>query len=121
MGPKSPETLRVAIQNISGFPMMSTHIKNKQILGFINDHQVDICAMSEINTCWHMLPIQQHLHERTIGWWETLHIAQAYNHHSTLTSAYQKGGMAIFSNNSAAHHVIASGHDPTGLGRWTWT
>ena len=77
--------------------------------------------MSETNVCWHQLPIHERLHERTIGWWETLHISYGYNRNTTVGSAYQKGGVAIFSTNTTAHRVLQSGHDETGLGRWTWT
>ena len=77
--------------------------------------------MSEMNICWHLLPLSQRLHERTIGWWETLHLSHSYNRHANSSSAYQKGGVAVLSINSAAHRVVTSGQDSTGLGRWTWT
>ena len=121
MGPKPPNTLRVVVQNISGFPLHGSHVKNRQIMGFINSNTVDICAMSELNVCWHLLPLHERLHERTLGWWETLHISHGYNRVTNSSSGYQKGGVAIFSINTAAHRVIQSGQDPSGLGRWVWT
>jgi len=121
MRQKLPNTLRVVVQNISGFPLHNGHIKNRQILSFINSNTVDVCAMTETNVCWHLLPVHERLHERTIGWWETLHISQGYNRNSRVGAAYQKGGVTIFSINTAANRVIQSGQDTTGLGRWTWT
>ena len=121
MRQKLPNTLRVVIQTISGFPVHHRHVKNRQIISFINANNVDICAMSEMNVCWHLLPIHERLHERTLGWWETLHISHGYNRNSRVGVAYQKGGVAIFSINNAAHRVIQTGHDPSGLGRWSWT
>ena len=121
MRQKLPNTLRVVVQNISGFPLHNGHIKNRQILSFINSNTVDVCALTETNVCWHLLPVHERLHERTIGWWETLHISQGYNRNSRVGAAYQKGGVTIFSINTAANRVIQSGQDTTGLGRWTWT
>ena len=121
MGPKPDNTLRVVLQNIGGFPANNWHQKNNQILTFINDHEIDVYAFTEMNVCWRFVPVHERLHERTLGWWETLHLAFAYNTQSESTSIYQVGGTALFSINPAAHWAILSGNDTTGLGRWCWT
>ncbi len=119
--PKADHILRVGLQNIGGFPQLATHTKNRQILSFLTTGNFDIFAMTETNTCWHRLPVQERLHERTLGWWETLHISQAYLQDALHTQPFQAGGTCLFSINQAAHRTIESGKDTSGLGRWTWT
>jgi len=98
------------------------HVKNSQLILFVNSSEVDILALSETNVGWHRLPIHQRLHERTRGWWEALHLSLGYYSSDPLArSAFQPGGTAVLSINQAAHRVHSSGSDLSGLGRWTWT
>ena len=119
---KPEHTLRIGLQNIGGFPHYTTNIKNRQIRAAISGGEFDIFALTETNTCWHRLPIQDRLPERTMGWWEALHVSLAYLQETTAhQEPLQPGGVGLFSINQAAHRVIESGHDLSGLGRWAWT
>jgi len=87
----------------------------------VNLAEVDIFLTTENNVAWHKLPAQHHLHERTHGWWESLHITMANNMTDPNSGPYQPGRVGIFSINRAAHRVQSFGRDPTGLGRYCWT
>jgi hypothetical protein len=45
----------------------------------------------------------------------------AWNKHSKGTRHRNFGGVANIVDPNLSHRVISSGHDPSGLGRWTWT
>jgi len=120
--PKPDSTLRICFQNVGGIPHDNVHIKNSQIISFVNSSETDILALSEINVGWRHLPIHQRMHERTRGWWEALHLSLGYYQSDPLVqSAFQPGGTAVLSINQAAHRVHSSGSDISGLGRWSWT
>ena len=103
-----------------GLPQTSSQAKNQQIISFVNTADVDILALTETNICWNLIPVQHRLHERTRGWWETIHLSIAYFKDDPTKSAFQPSGTALFSINQAAHHVHSSGSDTSGLGRWSW-
>ena len=56
-----------------------------------------------------------------MGWWESLHLSIGYFSGVNRAQVFQPGGVSVFSMNQAAHRVIESGHDQSGLGRWSWT
>ena len=45
----------------------------------------------------------------------------AYNTTDEASKVCQRGGCLQLLRNQADNSYIASGQDPTGLGRWTWT
>jgi len=87
----------------------------------VNLAEVDVFLTTKNNVAWHKIPAQHHLHESTCGWWESLHITMANNMTDTNSSAYQPGGVGIFSINHVAHHIQSFGCDPTGFGHYCWT
>ena len=45
----------------------------------------------------------------------------AHNEHDVAGSYTQWGGTGVISQGDLQHHSMASGSDPSGLGRWTWS
>jgi hypothetical protein len=39
----------------------------------------DIFGFAETNLDWRLLPEEQHLFQRTKGWWDSLHISLSHN------------------------------------------
>ena len=122
---KEQHTLRFAMGNIDSLPMTKLDDKNDRIVKFCHDHDVDFLGLTEPNKCWHKLPTDAQLKERFYGQWEHLHTSIAYNKMNPHALPHQVGGAIGMSFNQAAHRVDSigggRGHDPTGLGRWTWT
>jgi len=81
----------------------------------------DIFGFAETNLDWRLLPEEQHLFQRTKGWWDSLHISLSHNTTSAPNTVWQFGGTALFSFDKAAHRIIERGQDPARLGRWCWS
>jgi hypothetical protein len=86
--------------------------------------------MAETNLRWSTLPAESRFYERIRNAWDKSHSCLAYNrtqpcrprHKTKGQSSFQQyGGVALLSTTQAAHRVLNSGRDPTGLGRWSWT
>ena len=122
---KPAQTLRFALANIDSLPMSRKDVKNDHIVEFCRTNDIDFLGLTEPNKCWHKLPTDDRLRERFYGEWENLHTSIAYNKMNPHATANQVGGAIGMSFNQAAHRVDSigggRGHDPTGLGRWTWT
>ena len=123
--PKESHTLRFALANIDSLPMTRNDVKNDCVVSFCQAHDIDFLGITEPNKCWNKLPTDDRLRERFFGVWENLHTSVAYNKMNPHSTAHQVGGAIGMSFNQAAHRVDSvgggRGHDPTGLGRWTWT
>jgi len=63
-------------------------------------------GLYKTNTDWRLLDEKHRLYSRTKGWWESLHISQAYNCTMAPIQWQQWGGTALFSLNWAAHRVV---------------
>ena len=113
--------LRLCFININGLPNNSEHPKNTALFQAIQSTQIDIIALTEINKCWHKMEEKERWRTRTKGWWETSHSTITYNTKDSDAKQFQPGGNIITSIDKAAHRVIESGIDKTGLGRWCWT
>lgn len=111
LGNKSKNGLRVAFQNINGFPRYREQKKNDEIREFMNGNRLDIYGMGEINRCWKNIPYVDSLYERTRGWWENLHISTAYNRNERNKFQYQPGGVAMFSIDEEYSRISRSGRD----------
>jgi len=118
--PKPPNTFRICLQNFGGWPMSAKAQKNNNICCFVNSAEVSIFLTTENNMAWHKIPAQHHLHKQTCRWWESLHITMANNMMDPHSSAYQPGGVGVFSINHVAHCIQSFGSDPTGLGFYCW-
>ena len=122
---KPPNTFRFVSGNIDSFPMGKKDEKNDRLAHFCHEHDVDFAAITEPNKCWGKMATDDRLAERFHGVWENLHTSIAYNKMNPHATAHQVGGAVGLSFDQAAHRVDSvgggRGHDPTGLGRWTWT
>ena len=101
--------------------MEAKHRKNQQLMRFVKQNDMDVIGLSECNLNWKHIQPADRLEERTIGWFESLHISTAYYATYNTVQPYQFGGVSLWSVNQAAHRVMSKGVDTTGLGRWSWT
>lgn len=113
--------LRIGLLNHGGFPPEAAHGKNHDIREFVSKHGFDVVGLTENNLNWQKVPVQNRLHERTRGWFEALHLTTAYYQAFNGISEFLPGGVSLWSMKQAAHRVMESGRDATGLGRWVWT
>jgi hypothetical protein len=127
---KLEDTLQIDFQNIGGLPAFSSHPKNDALHLFILKHNIDIFGIAETNLRWSTLPAESQFYERTQNVWDGTHSSIAYNHTNPRktrqmikgrSTFQQYGRVALLSTTQAAHRVLLSGHDTTGLGRCTWT
>jgi hypothetical protein len=118
---KNKGTLRIALQNIGGFPMKSNDIKEDYIRHGLNNWDIDIFGLVETNIDWRLQSEESKLWSRTCEWWEHLHISFSHNTTSPPVEDKQFGGTAIFTINDIAHRVSEKGKDNYNLGRWSWT
>lgn len=118
----SEAEFRIGMVNIGGVPVEDqTNNKMKEMRTYFSKIGADVVGLSECNVSWRNLPVQLRLHERTRGWWESLHLNTAYFEVFEGRNRSQAGGVSLWSINKGAHRVMASGSDPSGLGRWAWT
>jgi hypothetical protein len=116
------EYLRIGFWNCGGLPQKNNDPKNSMIRQWVTMYSFDVVGLSECNVYWPHLPIHQRLPERTLGWFETLHLSLAYlQEWHDIHTAYQVGGVLLWSLNRMAHRVMEKGSDIRGLGRWCWT
>jgi hypothetical protein len=127
---KLEDTLCIGFQNIGGIPAFSSHPKNDALHSFILQHDFDIFGIAETNLGRSAVPAESQFYERTKNVWDETHSSIAYNHTNPSktrqmikgqSTFQQYGGVALLSTTQAAHRVLLSGRDTTGLGRWTWT
>jgi hypothetical protein len=118
---KPDRILRIWLQNINRLPALRNSVKSKKLISTIAHKQIDIALMTEVGLCWKLVHNSDQWHERTREAFQTTRSSFAYNTNElNMTSTVQFGGVGIMATDDAAHRVIAQGHDPTGLGRWTW-
>ncbi len=114
---KPSNTLRTGFQNIGGFPIDKTKLKEDLIRAGITIGSFDIFGIAETNIDWWTMPEDHKLYYQSKHWWDTLHLSHAFNSTACPSSAKQYGGTAVFSINRSAHRAIDQGSDITGLGR----
>ena len=118
--PKAPSTIRVALQNIQGLPILPYSEKHRQITSCIDLLQIDNFGIAEINLNFPQLPSSHQWRER----FKKLISAHSIYATNTTHITQEKilfGGTAQLSTGMLGHRAIASGVDPSGLGRWCWT
>ena len=113
-------TLRVVSLNVSGLPADPHGIKYQDLLHFITDFSIDILCISEVNLAWHCLPETSHFSQITRHRFRSTASKVACYQDRTLTSSFQRGGVAILVRDSHTGRVCGTGADPMGLGRWAW-
>ena len=115
------DCLQIGFWNCGGLPLQNNDAKNRMIREWITQYNFDIVGLSECNVHWLNLPADQRLPERTLGWFETLHLSLAYMDKWISSTAYQVGGVLLWSVNKGAHRVMKQGKDSSQMGRWCWT
>ena len=100
---ESEDCLRIGFWNCGGLPLQNNDAKNRMIREWISQHNFDIVGLSECNVHWKNVPADQRLPERTLGWFETLHLSLAYMESWVRSTAYQVGGVLLWSINKGAH------------------
>ena len=115
------ECIRIGFWNCGGLPATNTDPKNAMIRDWILHHQFNIVGLSECNIHWKKMRADQRLPERTLGWFESIHLSLAYHLDWLPQTTYQVGGVLLWSINNTAHRVIKSGSDSSNMGRWCWT
>ena len=119
--PHRDDCLRVGFWNCGGIPLKNKDPKNRFIREWIDQHQFDVIGLSECNVHWRKVAADERLPERTLGWFETLHMSSAYMLNWLPSTPFQVGGVQLWSINKGAHRVMQSGNDSSTMGRWCWT
>jgi len=89
-------TLCIVFQNIGGFQKEEEmELKLESIWRLTTEWNIDIMGFTESNTCWDLLPDNQHLPQCTRGWWETCQWSLAYNWREENQSSHQPGALAF--------------------------
>ncbi len=118
--PKLSDTVQIFLQNFGGWPKSTKNQKNDNIHQFVNSVEMDIFQTTENNLAWHKLPSNNRLHERTRGWWESLHVSMVHNTTDKNTGTYQPGGVRVFCINHATHQIKMAGPDQNSRPRPIW-
>ncbi len=101
--------------------MATGSIKLAVLRNYINETQMDICAITECNMDWKHAPAHLYLPtEQTRYWWESSHWSITNNTQETNEIAYQLGGTALVILNQLSHQAQCPGDNKVGLGRWCW-
>jgi hypothetical protein len=118
---KKENILCIGFQNIGGFPVKKSKIKEDLIRQGLIKWDFDVFGVAETNEDWRLCREEDKLPLRTRDWWDNQHVRWAFNSTSAPFELRQYGGTAVFSTNQAAHRVFEKGFDPSHLGRWAWT
>jgi len=119
--PKETNRIRIVLQNIGGIDMTeSGSIKLAALRSFLQEAQVDACALTECNVAWNKAPAHLYLAEQTRYWWEASQWSLAHNIQETNKVAYQPGGTGLLITNQLTHQAQRRGDNKIGLGRWCW-
>ena len=117
---KANKNIRLVFQNIRGFGIEQGSYKSETIREFMEDHEVDIMAMSELNVNWRIISKKNTINEITRGWFENQRVITSYNQRDRTCKKFQPGGTAIISRDEMALRVMESGQDTRKIGRWSW-
>jgi len=118
---KKENIVRIGFQNIGGFPVRKSKVKEDIIRQGLVKWEFDIFGVAETNLDWRLCKEEDKLPLRTKVWWEYQHVSWAFNSRSPSFEPRQYGGTAVFSVNQAVHRVVEKGFDDSLLGRWAWT
>jgi len=117
--PKAPGHIRLGFCNIAGFPASPT--QNPRVLelwSFISQLDLDIFAGCESNLNWSKMPKSASLWE----WFQSELPLRTIACHNIHDNFHQKqfGGTFLLGSGPITTNIMASGVDPSGLGRWSW-
>ena len=114
-------SFRVVGWNPGGLPQDNGKDKNRRLREFIHEWSPDVLCLSEIDVAWHLIAHDQRLGERMHAWFPNYRVVTSwYANYPKLATPRQYGGTAIIVFGAAVGHIVETGQDPTGLGRWSW-
>jgi hypothetical protein len=118
---KRPNTLRVGFHNIYNLPEDRRTSKSRQLVDYIVQKSYDCFLMVEPGLNWKKVGNNDRWYERIWGKLKTSRSIFAHNvTELPITKVLQPGGVGMITTEEVTHRVIATGKDPTGLGRWCW-
>jgi hypothetical protein len=118
---KRPNTFRVGLHNIYNLSEDRRTSKSRQLIDYIVQKSYDCFLMAEIGLNWRKIGANDRWFERIWGKLQTSRSIFAHNvTEPQITKVLQPGGVGIIATDQVTHRIIATGKDPTGLGRWCW-
>jgi hypothetical protein len=81
----------------------------------------DVFLMTEVGPCWNKVSAYDQWQEQSIG--QLAHYKSVFSYNKTelnLTETIQHGGVSVCTTDEGVHHVINTGGNILGLGRWAW-
>ena len=117
----SDSMFRCGFLNVNGLPRNKNKEKNTTLLRKLYNYNFHIIGLTEPNLHWPSLQSSHNWDARVQNVWETSHSSLAYNTTDHASGEWQPGGCIQLSIDRAAHRIISSGRDSSGLGRWAWT
>ncbi len=114
---KTEGTIRIVLQNVGGIPHNKQgEMKLDSLWLFMEQQEIDIMAMTELNTAWDCLEYNDRLPAKTRGWWEANHWSITHNKQDKHGDTFQPGGTALVVLNAISHKTTQPGDNTTGLG-----
>jgi len=122
LGKKQPDTIWLVLQNVDSIPnnMKQGDIKLDCLQAFTIENDIDILAITELNTAWDCLHFNKQWPAKTQGWWEANHWSMSHNKKDAHGDDFQLGGTALWVMNNLSHKMTRLGDDPSSLGCWCW-
>ena len=120
-GTQSNDTIRLATQNINGFPKMNRQGTIKFARMRQEFQMIDCLGMSELNRNWLKINTQQSLYNRLRHWWPRQKMVHTWLKDHEWHSEYQQGGTSLMlTSDKLSKYGQEKGEDMSGLGRWVW-
>ena len=118
---KQDGNIRIVSQNINCLGIKAkNNSKQERLINWLIQNEIDIIGLQEVGIAFHLVPPHLKLKERIQDpRWNKIRICNSNNKHENI-NRFQYGGTAVATFNEAVHRVKATGHDFTGLGRWSW-
>ena len=118
---KLDNIFRVGLHNIFNLPEDRRTSKSRQLIDYIVHKGYDVFLMAEIGLNWRKVGNNDRWFECIWGKFKTSRSIFAHNvNELSVTKVHQPGGVGAIASEEVTHRVIATGKDPTGLGRWCW-
>jgi len=118
---KPMHTIRILLQNVGGIDLTAGgSVKLAALHNFMQDHHVDIAALTECNVAWQLVDASFYPSEQTKYWWENSHWSITHNRQEIYPTKHQRGGTCLVVTNQLSYRAQRPGDDKTGLGRWCW-
>jgi len=116
--PKPIHTFRIASRNVNTLSMKQNYLQWKAASHALLQCKVDTFTLQETNVSWnkvHQQKIQQIL-RKSMG-----HVTTVASCSTEIsTTSHQRGGTLQAMVGSWVSHVVKTGKDPSGLGRWSY-